>query len=165
VHAVRGERERYRPLRSTLVDGADPVAVTRAVRDRLGLDELYVADLDAIAGGTAIRDAGRAGARGAGDGRRRRHRRRRVERLRGLGVARVIVGSETLEDAGRWGAWRRTRWWSASTCAPARALARPGAGGDEPGRGARAPLPAGVREAIVLGPRACGEWGGDRTSS
>jgi phosphoribosylformimino-5-aminoimidazole carboxamide ribotide isomerase len=100
VHAVRGERERYRPLRSTLVDGADPVAVTRAVRDRLGLDELYVADLDAIAGGDGhpetlaalarearvMVDAGVTDAAG-------------VERLRGLGVARVIVGSETLEDA------------------------------------------------------------------
>src|SRR4051812_38154753 len=51
VHAVRGERERYRPLRSRIADGSDPVSVTRAVRERFGLDELYVADLDAIAGG------------------------------------------------------------------------------------------------------------------
>ena len=51
VHAVRGDRERYRPLRSRIAEDADPVHVTRAVRDGLGLDELYVADLDAIAGG------------------------------------------------------------------------------------------------------------------
>jgi phosphoribosylformimino-5-aminoimidazole carboxamide ribotide isomerase len=43
VHAVRGERERYRPLRSGLVAGSDPVEVARAVREALGLGELYVA--------------------------------------------------------------------------------------------------------------------------
>ena len=37
VHAVRGERERYRPLDSTLAAGSDPVEVARAVRDALGL--------------------------------------------------------------------------------------------------------------------------------
>ena len=51
VHAVRGERERYRPLRSRIAAGSDPVGLTRAVRARFGLEELYVADLDAIAGG------------------------------------------------------------------------------------------------------------------
>ena len=57
VHAVRGQRERYRPLRSKLVAGSDPLRVARAVRGELGLDELYVADLDAIAGGPPHRDA------------------------------------------------------------------------------------------------------------
>ena len=56
MHAVRGERERYRPLRSEIVAGSDPVEVTRAVRDRFGLDELYVADLDAIAGAPPHRE-------------------------------------------------------------------------------------------------------------
>ena len=56
VHAVRGERERYRPLRSEIVAGSDPVEVTRAVRRAFGLDEVYVADLDAIAGGSAHRE-------------------------------------------------------------------------------------------------------------
>jgi phosphoribosylformimino-5-aminoimidazole carboxamide ribotide isomerase len=97
VHAVRGDRERYRPLRSAIADGADPVAVTRAVRDRLGLDELYVADLDAIAGGPghpdlvaalareahAMVDAGAATAAA-------------VARLLELGAGRVIVGTESL---------------------------------------------------------------------
>ena len=50
VHAVRGDRERYRPLRSRIAAGSDPVELTRAVRKRFGFDELYVADLDAIAG-------------------------------------------------------------------------------------------------------------------
>jgi phosphoribosylformimino-5-aminoimidazole carboxamide ribotide isomerase len=49
---VRGERERYRPVRGVLGDG-DPPALARAFRSRLGLDELYVADLDAIGGGGA----------------------------------------------------------------------------------------------------------------
>ena len=50
VHAVRGERERYRPVRSALAARAEPIAVAAGLR-ALGLDELYVADLDAIAGG------------------------------------------------------------------------------------------------------------------
>ena len=51
VHAVRGERERYRPVRSALArEDGDPLALARAFRSTLGLDELYVADLDAIAG-------------------------------------------------------------------------------------------------------------------
>jgi phosphoribosylformimino-5-aminoimidazole carboxamide ribotide isomerase len=50
VHAVRGERESYQPVDSVLVDSAEPVDVARAFRDRLGLRELYVADLDAIQG-------------------------------------------------------------------------------------------------------------------
>ena len=99
VHAVRGERERYRPLHSEIVAGFDPVEVTRAVRDTLGLDELYVADLDAIAGGSADRvtiaalahearamvDAGVTGFAEAG-------------RMLELGAARVVVGTETLAD-------------------------------------------------------------------
>jgi phosphoribosylformimino-5-aminoimidazole carboxamide ribotide isomerase len=107
VHAVRGDRERYRPLRSAIADGADPVAVTRAVRDRLGLDELYVADLDAIAGGpghpdlvaalareaNAMVDAGAATAAA-------------VARLLELGAGRVIVGTESLRGVE---AFRRLR--------------------------------------------------------
>jgi len=107
VHAVRGERERYRPLRSSLAAGADPVGVTRAVRDALGLDELYVADLDAIAGGeghagtiAALAREARAmvdaGAAAAAD----------VARLIELGAARVIVGTETLPGVD---AFRRLR--------------------------------------------------------
>lgn len=48
VHAVKGERERYQPVKSVLADSAEPLAVARAFRDRLGLRELYIADLDAI---------------------------------------------------------------------------------------------------------------------
>ena len=72
VHAVRGERERYRPVRSRIAAGSDPVELTRAVRDRFGLDEVYVADLDAIAGAPGHGGGGRgAGGGGARDGGRR----------------------------------------------------------------------------------------------
>jgi phosphoribosylformimino-5-aminoimidazole carboxamide ribotide isomerase len=99
VHAVRGERERYRPLRSEIVAGSDPVQVTHAVRGALGLDELYVADLDAIAGGPAQRKVLSALA----------HEARvmvdagvsevaAVRLLLELGAARVVIGTETLAD-------------------------------------------------------------------
>jgi phosphoribosylformimino-5-aminoimidazole carboxamide ribotide isomerase len=107
VHAVRGERERYRPLRSRIADASDPVHLTRAVRERLGLDELYVADLDAIAGGPgnsevvgalarearAMVDAGVATAA-------------EVARLLELGVARVVIGTETLPGPAAFGRLR-----------------------------------------------------------
>src|SRR4051812_49736255 len=52
VHAVRGERERYRPVRSVVGgDDGDALALARGFRAELELDELYVADLDAITGG------------------------------------------------------------------------------------------------------------------
>lgn len=50
VHAVRGVRSEYRPVRSRLDPGDDPLTLARAFRDRLGLRECYLADLDAIEG-------------------------------------------------------------------------------------------------------------------
>jgi phosphoribosylformimino-5-aminoimidazole carboxamide ribotide isomerase len=50
VRAVAGDRAHYRPLRSVLHDRPDPVALARACRDVLDARELYLADLDAIAG-------------------------------------------------------------------------------------------------------------------
>jgi uncharacterized protein related to proFAR isomerase len=99
VHAVRGERERYRPLHSEIAGGSDPVEVTRAVRDTLELDELYVADLDAIAGRAMHRETIAALARearvmvdaGVTDV-------EEVGRLLELGAARVVIGTETLAD-------------------------------------------------------------------
>jgi phosphoribosylformimino-5-aminoimidazole carboxamide ribotide isomerase len=99
VHAVRGERERYRPLRSRIVAGSDPVQVARGVREALGLEELYVADLDAIAGrplhrellATLAREARLmvdAGVTGVAA----------VQLLLELGAARVVIGTETLAD-------------------------------------------------------------------
>src|SRR5689334_11459495 len=54
VHAVAGRRERYQPVRP--IEGAfstsgDSRALARFYIDRLGVDALYVADLDAIQAG------------------------------------------------------------------------------------------------------------------
>lgn len=51
VLARKGERESYQPVRSPLVDSSDPVAVVEAYRSVHDFARLYVADLDAIAGG------------------------------------------------------------------------------------------------------------------
>jgi phosphoribosylformimino-5-aminoimidazole carboxamide ribotide isomerase len=91
VHAVRGERERYRAL------GRDPLALAVAFRAELGLDELYVADLDAIAGDrghdstiAALADEARVMVdAGVSEPERARA-------LLALGVHRVVVGTETL---------------------------------------------------------------------
>jgi phosphoribosylformimino-5-aminoimidazole carboxamide ribotide isomerase len=63
VRALRGERASYRPVESRLVEGASPLAVaaallqaTRGPHDPV----LYVADLDAIAGGAVQVDVLRA---------------------------------------------------------------------------------------------------------
>jgi phosphoribosylformimino-5-aminoimidazole carboxamide ribotide isomerase len=50
VHAVGGIRSHYRPLASKLHPSPEPIAIARAYRDALGLRDLYLADLDAIAG-------------------------------------------------------------------------------------------------------------------
>lgn len=50
VHAVKGDREHYRPVTSVLTDTAEPLEVARAFREKLGLSELYIADLNAIQG-------------------------------------------------------------------------------------------------------------------
>jgi HisA/HisF family protein len=89
VHAVRGERERYRPL-------GDPLALARG----FGRDELYVADLDAIAGGgmqTEIIASLAGTARVMVDAGVSEPT--RAQALLDLGVHRVVVGTETLADA------------------------------------------------------------------
>jgi HisA/HisF family protein len=91
VHAVRGERERYRPV------GRDPLAVAHAFRCDLGLDELYVADLDAIdghGGNDAVIRALAREARVMVDPGVSEPARARA--LLDLGVHRVVVGTETL---------------------------------------------------------------------
>jgi phosphoribosylformimino-5-aminoimidazole carboxamide ribotide isomerase len=52
VHAVRGRRKEYQPLKSNLCASTDPMDVAAALK-ALGFGELYVADLDAITGGQA----------------------------------------------------------------------------------------------------------------
>lgn len=101
VHAVRGERRQYQPLRSTWCPDAGPSHLAAAFRERLGIRELYIADLDAIEGGvgnlslvTQIAAAGSlvwldAGVRFADD----------LPRLIEAGLDRIVVGLETV--AGR----------------------------------------------------------------
>jgi phosphoribosylformimino-5-aminoimidazole carboxamide ribotide isomerase len=96
VHAVRGRREQYEPVRS--VDG-DPLALARAYT-ALGVQEMYVADLDAIRGKGA-NDAIASGIAsactslwldaGVSSVGRARH-------ALSLGAARVVVGLETLSS-------------------------------------------------------------------
>lgn len=50
VHAVRGRRKEYQPLKSVLCASTDPLDVAAALK-ALGFGELYLADLDAITGG------------------------------------------------------------------------------------------------------------------
>jgi phosphoribosylformimino-5-aminoimidazole carboxamide ribotide isomerase len=99
VHAVRGERERYRPVRSVVSgDDGDPVSLARGFRS-LGLEEVYVADLDAITGAGENRATIAALARearvmvdaGVSEP-------EQVRALLDLGAHRVIVGTETLPD-------------------------------------------------------------------
>jgi phosphoribosylformimino-5-aminoimidazole carboxamide ribotide isomerase len=152
VHAVRGERQRYRPVRSGLVDGADPVAVARALRDRLGLRELYVADLDAIAGGRGHDDVLRALATeaelmvdaGVGDA-------AGVERVLSLGAARAIVGTETLKNAAAFAELPLDRLVLSLDMRAGRVLARdPELATLGPGEALARLTRAGLREAIVL---------------
>ena len=100
VHAVAGDRQGYRPLRSVFApETADPMILARELRDQGGATEVYLADLDAITGRAkpayatyqAIADLGLtiwldAGVRDAAD----------VGRLRDLGASRIIAGLETL---------------------------------------------------------------------
>src|SRR5262245_20495022 len=102
VHARAGARKRYEPVRilaGAPIGHGDAHAVARFYREQLGLTDLYAADLDAITGracqnalvsvlaadGPLWLDAGVSSLEGA------RH-------VLALGIARVIVGLETLES-------------------------------------------------------------------
>jgi phosphoribosylformimino-5-aminoimidazole carboxamide ribotide isomerase len=98
VHAVRGRRKDYQPLKSVLCASTDPVDVAAALK-MLGFSELYVADLDAITGGqphfalfkriadktglVLMVDAGVTNLKMA-------------EKMLASGVSKVIIGTETL---------------------------------------------------------------------
>jgi phosphoribosylformimino-5-aminoimidazole carboxamide ribotide isomerase len=101
VHAVRGERARYMPVQGVLGSGGDPVALALAYRDRLGCRTCYVADLDAIAGQPGHTDllpilAGLDLALWVDAGVSSLDQ---AWTLANLGVAQVIIGSETLGSA------------------------------------------------------------------
>lgn len=113
VHARRGERETYQKLQGVLIERraaaegrpyqADPLDLIQAFREKLGRNEVYIADLDAIQGkgdnlsliAEIAREASMdllvdAGVR----------RDEEIRRLLDLGVEKVIVASETMEDLG-----------------------------------------------------------------
>jgi phosphoribosylformimino-5-aminoimidazole carboxamide ribotide isomerase len=50
VQAVRGQRSDYRPLRTPLAEGSDPLAVAAGLMRLASFSTLYVADLDGIEG-------------------------------------------------------------------------------------------------------------------
>jgi phosphoribosylformimino-5-aminoimidazole carboxamide ribotide isomerase len=50
VRGVGGRRHEYQPVVSRLTPSKAPTDVARALRDHLGLSEMYLADLDAIGG-------------------------------------------------------------------------------------------------------------------
>lgn len=56
VRGIAGRRSEYRPIVSTLTDSAEPAAVAEAFRAHCGFTQLYVADLDAIQGGSPALD-------------------------------------------------------------------------------------------------------------
>jgi len=100
VHAIRGERGRYLPLRSVLCDSVDPVEVASTF-ESLGFNSLYLADLDAISGNSAnftlyqqihrktglnfMVDAGVTSLA-------------KAEKLLKAGVSKVVIGTETLRS-------------------------------------------------------------------
>lgn len=103
VHGIAGERDRYQPLVSQLVDSPHPGRVAKALCDAVAADQLYVADLDAIAGAepdwNGYRLIGNQQLRiwvDAGCGTVARAE-RFAEAARDADVARVIVALESLE--------------------------------------------------------------------
>jgi phosphoribosylformimino-5-aminoimidazole carboxamide ribotide isomerase len=100
VHGVRGERERYQPLKSALCRSTDPLDIASTFGS-LGFGSLYLADLDAILGKSAnfnvyrqimtetrldlMVDAGIADIT-------------RAEEVLATEVSKIVVGSETLES-------------------------------------------------------------------
>jgi phosphoribosylformimino-5-aminoimidazole carboxamide ribotide isomerase len=98
VRGVGGRRREYRPVVGRLTSSCAPLDVARAFRDHLGCTEIYLADLDAIAGAgpaTDLYDALRrdgfalwvdAGVRDAAQARG----------LAASGVEGVVIGLETV---------------------------------------------------------------------
>jgi phosphoribosylformimino-5-aminoimidazole carboxamide ribotide isomerase len=98
VHAIRGERKMYQPLRSVLCRSSDPLEITLTF-DSLRFKNLYLADLDAISGKPAhfslyrqivaetslelMVDAGTADME-------------KAKKVLETGVTKIIIGSETL---------------------------------------------------------------------
>ncbi len=48
VHAVKGEREKYKPLKSVLIENSNPVEIVKEIQEKTSINDVYIADLDAI---------------------------------------------------------------------------------------------------------------------
>lgn len=100
VHAMRGERKKYQPLRSVLCESTNPIDVALAFKS-LGFASLYLADLDAILGKSTsftlykqikaktdldlMVDAGIADVA-------------KAEKVLEAGTSKVVIGTETLSS-------------------------------------------------------------------
>jgi phosphoribosylformimino-5-aminoimidazole carboxamide ribotide isomerase len=102
VHARGGRRETYAPVAQSAGVSIDGNAVTlaRAYVEAFGLDTIYVADLNAIAGDTphdeVVRGIGGCGASLMVDAGVRRAR--DAQRIAGAGERTIVVGLETLQS-------------------------------------------------------------------
>jgi phosphoribosylformimino-5-aminoimidazole carboxamide ribotide isomerase len=101
VRGVGGRRSEYRRVETILTDDASPAGIARAFATQFAVEEVYVADLDAIAGAepnwTAYQAIGASGLRlwvdaGAGE----RQRAIQLTNFRGAEIAHIIVGLESL---------------------------------------------------------------------
>lgn len=100
VHGIRGERKKYKPLKSRLSTSVDPLKIASSF-ESLGFSSLYLADLDAILGKSAnfsiykeivrntkldlMVDAGTADIPMA-------------SKVVDTGVLQIVIGSETLDS-------------------------------------------------------------------
>ena len=48
VHAIKGERENYKPLKSVLINDSNPIRIALKLKNEYLFNEFYIADLDAI---------------------------------------------------------------------------------------------------------------------
>ncbi len=155
VHARRGQRDEYRPLRSPLVEGCEPVTVARALCAVCRTRTLYVADLDALAGepvdGATLSALAAVAEPWVDAGALEPER---VAALARAGVARNVVGTESLRpgvlDARRVASDASPLVLSVDLCDGRLISPRPELAGRDPA--AAAPLAAalGVRELLVI---------------
>jgi phosphoribosylformimino-5-aminoimidazole carboxamide ribotide isomerase len=167
VHARGGNRDEYRPIRSRLTDSCSPREVAAAMLRAAGGVTLYLADLDAIRGAEPswgvyselLRDGIElwldAGVRRAND----------VAPLLRAGVAKVVVGSETLESLDELdamlGEWGRHRLVFSLDLKAGRSLAREAWG--DPKTVAEGATGRGIDRLIVLDLARVGMNGGTGT--
>jgi len=48
VHAIKGERDNYKPLESYLFESTDPIEIIKVLSNNYDFNEFYIADLDSI---------------------------------------------------------------------------------------------------------------------